>query len=578
MQHAIGDHALLADSRTAALVDPGGEVAWCCWPRFDSEPLFMSILDPRHGGTFTLRPATVDARVEQRRYDESTLIPRMVWRAGEGRVTVADALVLGDTPALVREVRADGAAVEMEVVVRPRVAPASQTRMDALGDVLVLETAAHHVRVTAPEPWWLDDNGAHCRFEATRDAASYVVLTAAEAPAVDSGAELARTKDRWRAALRGLDSIPLRPDAKQALGEHRCRELLRVSAAVLLGLRSAEAGGIVAAPTTSLPQWPGSSRCWDYRYCWLRDASLAAQALRRLGLVDEATSIGAFLGQVVVESGVRPVVRVDGTSAPAERSEADLTGYRGARPVRFGNAAADQLQVDVAGEVLALARELSSADSLPSALAGASEVLADWTASHWTTPDYGIWEIRGQPRRYTHSAVMAWAGLDAAAALVESGRIQRRADWRTAADAIRRDVLAPAPSALRLHIEGGGADAALSAAVDTGFLDPRSGLATATLDLIAVELAEHNVLQRYRGTQDLLEDPCAAFVFPTFWLASAETLAGRDGSVWLQGAAATAGPLGLFGEVRDPETGGPLGNYPQVQSHAALVMALVAPS
>ena len=537
----------------------------------------MSILDDRRGGRFTLRPAAAAAHIERRGYDESTLILRTVWRVGDLRVSVADALVLGETPALVREVQTSGGAVEMDVVVRPRVAPASQTRMHALGDVLLLEAPAR-VRITAPQPWWLEDNGAHCRFDATPETASYVVLTAADAAAFDPGAALARTSERWRAALRGLDAMPLRPEAERALGEHRCRELLGVSAAVLLGLRSAgEAGGIVAAPTTSLPQWPGSSRCWDYRYCWLRDASLAAEALLRLGLVDEAMSIGAFLGQVVVESGVRPVVRVDGTSAPAERADTDLPGYRGARPVRFGNAAADQLQVDVAGEVLVLARALSSADSLPPALAAASDVLADWTASHWPTPDYGIWEIRGQPRRYTHSAVMAWAGVDAATALAASGRIRRCTDWRSAAADIRRDVLASGPRALRLHLEGGGADAALSTAVDTGFLDPHTSLATATLDLIASELADNGVLQRYRGSEDLLEDPCAPFVFPTFWLASAETLAGRDGAHWLRGAAATAGPLGLFGEVRDPETGGPLGNYPQVQSHAALVMALVAP-
>ena len=576
MQHAIGDHALLADQRTAALIDPDGDVAWCCWPRVDSEPLFMSILDGAGGGSFVVRPAAADAHVEERSYDPSTLILRTVWRAGERRVTVWDALALGGTAALVREVRADEGAVEMEVIVRPRGALDSQTRIDARGDVLLLE-AARLVQVMAPQPWWLDTYGAHCSFEATPDAALHVVLTTVGERLTGYGDSIAHTRRQWRAALDGVDAVELRPEAARTLGEQRCRELLRVSAAVLLGLRSAEGGGIVAAPTTSLPQWPGSSRCWDYRYCWLRDASLAAQALLRLGLHDAAAGIGDFIGQVVTDSGVRPVVRVDGTDAPGERTAAELRGYRGARPVRFGNEAAAQLQVDVAGEVLALAAELGSAGVLPESLASASSMLSAWIETNWRTPDHGIWEIRGERRRYTHSAVMAWAGLDAVVRLAESGRLPGRVSWLHTADTIRREVLASAGPALRLHLDGGTADAALSAAVDTGFVDPGSPAATATLDLIAGELTDNGALQRYGGTQDLLDDPCAPFIFPTLWLASAETRAGRDGTRWLRSAVSTAGAFGLFGEVRDPASGGPLGNYPQVQSHAALVMALIAP-
>ena len=576
MQHAIGDHALLADSRTAALINPDGDVAWCCWPRVDSEPLFMSILDGSDGGSFVVRPADSSARVESRAYDGSSLVLRTLWRAGDRRVTVTDTLVPGGTPALLREVRATGSPVVMHVAVDargPRAESAARVRAHSTElDVL----APVRVRVTAPGPWSVDDRGVKCEFQTTSDASAYVVLAGAETR-VDPAAALAATRARWRAALAGIDARELRPEAAHALGEQRCRELLRVSAAVLLGLRSEQSGGIVAAPTTSLPQWPGSARCWDYRYCWLRDASLAAQALLRLGLTDAAASLGEFIGQVVSDSGVRSMVRVDGTDPPPERVAPEVPGYRSARPVRFGNEAAEQLQADVAGEVLVLAAELGSAGALPESLAAASHALAGWIQSNWRTPDHGIWEIRGHPRRYTHSAIMAWAGLDAAMRLAESGRLPGRVSWLHAADAIRRDVLASAGTALRLHVDGGAADAALSAAVDTGFVDAGSPLATATLDIIAAELADNGALQRYGGTQDLLDDPCAPFIFPTFWLASAETRAGRDGSRWLRSAASAAGAFGLFGEVRDPTSGGPLGNYPQVQSHAALVMALIAP-
>ena len=576
MQHAIGDHALLANSRTAALIDPDGNVAWCCWPRVDSEPLFMSILDGAGGGSFVVRPADSSARVESRAYDDSSLILRTVWRAGDRRVTIVDALVPGGTPALLREVRASGLPVVMQVAVEargPRAESAARLRAHGTGlDML----APVRVRVTAPGPWSIDDRGARCEFRATSDASSVVVLADARTH-LDPAAALAATRARWRAALAGIAAIELRPEAERALGEQRCRQLLRVSGAVLLGLRSEESGGIVAAPTTSLPQWPGSARCWDYRYCWLRDGSLAAQALLRLGLSDAAASLGDFIGQVVSDSGVRPMVRVDGTDAPPERAAPELLGYRGARPVRFGNEAADQLQVDVAGEVLTLAGELGSADALPDSLAAAAHTLAGWIESNWRTPDHGIWEIRGHPERYTHSAVMGWAGLNAAMRLAESGWLSGHVSWLHAADAIRRDVLASAGTALRLHVHGGAPDAALSAAVDTGFLDAGSPIARATLDLIAAELADNGALQRYGGTQDLLDDPCAPFIFPTFWLSSAATKAERDGTRWLRSAVSAAGAFGLFGEVRDPGSGGPLGNYPQVQSHAAFVMALVAP-
>ena len=577
MQHSIGDHALLADSRTAALIDPDGDVAWCCWPRIDSEPLFMSILDGAEGGSFLVRPANVTARVESRTYDGSSLILRTVWRDGGRRVTVVDALVLGGTPALVREVRANDFPVVMHTIVDSRGARVrSRARAHVRGTVLDI-TAPARVRVTAPQRWSVDERGAHCHFQATSDAASHVVLSAAGAKVHDPERALAETRERWRSALAAVEAIELRPEAERALGAPRCRELLQVSAAVLLGLRNAKAGGIVAAPTTSLPQWPQSARCWDYRYCWLRDASLAAQALLRLGLSESAAHLGDFIGQVVTGAGVRPVVRVDGTDAPPERTDPGLAGYRGARPVRFGNAAAEQLQVDVAGEVLALAEELGAADALPASLAAAGATLARWIESKRTTPDHGIWEIRGVPRRYTHSAVTAWAGLLAARRLAESRRISGvHAEWQTAAEAIRAEVLASRRGALQLHLDGGGADAALSVAIETGFVDLEDPIAVATLDLIIAELADGNALQRYRGTQDLLEDPCAPFIFPTFWLASAETRAGRDGSRWLVGGVATASSLGLFGEVRDPDTGGPFGNYPQVQSHAALVNALVA--
>ncbi|MGH7685695.1 MAG: glycoside hydrolase family 15 protein, partial [Candidatus Dormibacteria bacterium] len=290
-----------------------------------------------------------------------------------------------------------------------------------------------------------------------------------------------------------------------------------------------------------------------------------------------------FIGDVIASGGVSPLVRVDGTSPPPESLHPELPGYRGARPVRFGNAAAGQLQVDVAGEVLELARALAHSDSLPASLASAVTPLAHWLVDSWQVPDHGIWEIRGAAREYTHSRVMAWVGLTSAAEIVEHTEGYVRRDdaslWRRTAEAIRTATTPPGGIPMQLRVDGGGADASLSVAVMNGFLDPGSTTAAATLDLIARDLDDHGMLQRYQGTQDELADPCAPFVFPSFWMASAEAAAGRDSTRRLEAAVSAAGELGLFGEVRDPATGGPLGNYPQVQSHAALIQSLtVLPS
>ncbi|MGH7686613.1 MAG: trehalase-like domain-containing protein, partial [Candidatus Dormibacteria bacterium] len=284
MQHDIGAHALLANSRTAALIDPAGGVAWCCWPRFDSAPLFLSILDDAGGGAFALRPAHA-AHVESRAYLGSSLVLRTTWSVGGSRVAVDDALLTDGRGALVRQARSDGEPIAMVATLRPRGDPQSwRLRID--GSALMIDGDSP-VLVRAPAAWSTDADGAHCSFTATRGDAATLWLADASAPHAMAGDAVERTLVSWRERLAPASSAVLDPNAERALGASRCRELLGMSAAVLCGLRL-DRGGIVAAPTTSLPQWPASARCWDYRYCWLRDASLAATSLLRLGLHDEA--------------------------------------------------------------------------------------------------------------------------------------------------------------------------------------------------------------------------------------------------------------------------------------------------
>ena len=573
MQHPIGEHALLADSRTAALIDPDGNVAWLCWPRIDSTPLLFSILDDERGGGFRVRPAHAIATVVSRRYHPRSLVLETTWQDGGARLIVDDALDLGEHPALVRRLRAEGGAVEVAAEFRTPVWPGRRYDLHANDGLLELGGEDRAV-VRAPSTWTSEHGRLVCRFVVQPGRDATLTLAAPETDATTAGIDRALAGSRR--TIPELASLSLIDASRAGTGESTLRELLGTTAAVLAGLRHHD-GGIVAAPTTSLPQWPGSARTWDYRYAWLRDSSLAAIAMLRLGMVDAARGLGAFIGAVIVERGPVPLVRVDGSDPPAEREMTALAGYGGARPVRIGNAAAGQAQLDVPGEVIELATSLATLSAMPSELRAAVPILAGWLTEHLHDPDNGIWEIRGARRRYTHSMVTAASGLSGAADLAAAGLVAGdAARWRGAASEVIED-LGSGGGALQLRIDGGGADAALAQLTLLGGLEPLRLLVPPTLDLIVERLDRGGLIDRYEGQPDTLSDPCAPFVFPTFWLAGALNGTGRDGSRWLDAALATRGPLGLFGEVADPTTHTPLGNYPQVQSHAAFALAVVAP-
>ncbi len=569
MQHAIGEHAVLADGRTAALVDPDGNIAWLCWPRIDSAPCLLSILDDVVGGCFRVAPSDPAAVVVARDYVPGTLILRTVWRVGGDELTVFDALACDGEPRLLRRMSARG---RVEVAVTLAMAPdaaLASARVAPHGNALRVTGGGLDIAVHAPGPWSADDAGvATCLIRVGSEEAAVVFCDGGAVPA-----ESLAATGQWFAA-RVPAAAALRPNSLAAatLGESTAQELMRLSAVVLTALHH-RGGGIVAAPTTSLPQWPGGSRTWDYRYSWLRDTALAGLGMLRVGLTANAIALGDFLGAATVALPPAVLVRVDGTAPPEEHTLAHLRGHGGARPVRIGNAASGQPQLDVVGEVLEFAAALAACDVLPPALAAAVTRVADWTADHWKRADHGIWEIRGSPRRYTHSRVAAWAGLVHAADLGARGVVRGDAErWRQTAATIRADVLS-GNGALNLHDHGGGPDAALAQAVVFGLFDHDDARADWTLDAILAELDNDGLVERHLPAEDSLSDLCAPFVFPTFWVAEALQRRGRDGSRQFAAAAASRGTLGLFGEVADPVDHAPLGNYPQVQSHAAFVMA-----
>jgi alpha,alpha-trehalase len=574
VQHPIGDHALLADGRTAALVDPDGNIAWLCWPRIDSPPCLLSILDDVSGGVFVVAPLDPGATVVERNYLPGTLILRTLWRADGGELVVHDALACDGEARLVRTMRAIGA---VEVGVRVMLAPdAARARAEVTADGTNLRVRGGGVdlAVRAPGPWTVGGDGAAvCRV--IIDSTEQIVVLCR--PSASISAPSMEGTLRWFAdrvdAARASTPTLL---AERTLGDGQARGLIVHSAAVLAGLHQ-RGGGIVAAPTTSIPQWPASSRTWDYRYSWLRDTALAGLAMLRCGLTHDAAGLGEFIGAATSTLPPSVLLRVDGTAPPRERTLDHLRGYRGARPVRLGNAAADQLQLDVAGEILEFAAALAAQELLPSSLREGAVRVADWTAAHWTQPDHGVWEIRGAPRHYTHSRVMAWAGLMQAAALAERGVVEADAQpWREAASAIHGAVLRSG-DALTLAQDGGGPDAALAQAAIFGFLDRDDPRLQATLESIVTTLDHGGLIERHVPAADTLSDPCGPFLFATFWVAEALERCGRDGGANFAAAVRSRGSLDLFGEVADPRDGSPLGNYPQVQSHASFVLAATNP-
>jgi len=575
VQHDIGDHALLAGGGTAALVDPEGGVTWLPWPRIDAMPVLRGIVDEVAGGGFSVGPARGGART--RRYRPGTLLLETDWECAGAHLEVAEALVAEGPPRLARLARARGGPVE--VVVRYR--PAGADGLTVAGTTVHPRSGGEPVLLTPSLEWRPAAGGIEARLEVGDGEALGLVLapSAGHGGGGGVGAAAAQLLEATTVSWRRR-TAPMRWHrsalAERVLGAPLSDRLLKLSGGLLLGLTHGS-GGIVAAPTTSLPQWPGSSRTWDYRFAWLRDTSLAALAMLRLGLPDAAAALGDFCGRACQTGAAPPVLRVDGSRPPPEIEVPEWSGYRGARPVRLGNAAATQAQVDVLGEVLDLADALDRAGVLPDSLQRAVPGLAAATLARWAEPDHGIWEVRGPPRIYTHSRLMAWTGLRRAAALARRGAVAGSPEaWEAGAATVAEAIVSGGDDggALLLHPGGGGPDAALALAPLVGLLAPDDPRAAATLGAIATGLGRGGLLDRYQGTLDEVDEPCAPFLFPTFWLAAALERCGGDGAPWLASAASARGPLGLMGEVADPERGTPLGNYPQVQSHAALVLAL----
>ncbi|SFT96721.1 Glucoamylase (glucan-1,4-alpha-glucosidase), GH15 family [Arthrobacter sp. ov118] len=583
---ALADYGLLGDTRTAALVSADGGIDWLCAPAFDGDPVFGALLGGPEAGSFRTGPSLPATRLA-RRYRPHTATLETVWATDGGTLTLAESMIaevsgrLLPTTLLIRRLAAEGAPVRAAVVFDPRLGERHLRPRVRQGQHVVCEWGALAMSLGCSGGLRVEPGTtAAITVEPGRPVVMVLALAYAE-PLVWVDPETAwdlveADEARWREWASGIsDDVPFR--------EPVLRSLLTLKL-----LTYSPSGAPVAAPTTSLPEDPGGIRNWDYRYAWPRDASIGIAAFLALGKDGEALN---FLNWLLHASRLqRPrlpaLLTLTGGHVPRERTLADWPGYAGSAPVRTGNGAAHQHQLDGYGWVLDAAWNLvRQGHRLNSETWRALRGFTDLVVRRWPDPDAGIWEIRRDPAHHVHSKIMGWLALDRALRIAETHRIspRRRCRWEAARTAIAADIITRGFDATRnTYTRSYGSadlDSALLILPVTGFEPPDSARLRGTVDAVRAELsAGHPFLYRYPPGQDGLPGDEGAFLPCSFWLVQALALTGRaaEAAEMLEALLGIGGPLGLFSEEIDAATGALLGNYPQALTHAALVQAALA--
>jgi GH15 family glucan-1,4-alpha-glucosidase len=576
MRRLIEDYALLSNLHTAALVHRRGSIDWCCFPRFDSDACFAALLGHREHGRWVVSPS--NGGEARRRYREGSLVLETEWETGEGRIRVIDFMPpRGDPPDIFRIVEGVSGCVSVrsELVIRfgyGRIIPSLRgldgAQVAAAGpDALVLRTpVATGVENAATVSTFEVGAGERVPFTLTWFPSHTDLPVAADAEAA-----LRETEAFWRE------------------WSSRCgytgpyRDAVLESLIVLKGLTYRPTGGIVAAPTTSLPEWPGGERNWDYRYCWLRDATLTLLAFVHAGYLDEAREWRAWLLRAVAgdPDDIQIMYGVAGERRLPEWVVEWLPGFEDSRPVRVGNAAAAQEQLDVYGQVtdaLYQARKKNVGASLPAWELG-RHVLG-LLEQRWREPDEGIWEVRGPRRHFTHSKVMAWVAFDRGIKLCEEfGREGPLERWRAIRDEIHAQVCREGWNdelgSFTQFYGSAQLDASLLLLPKVGFLRPEDPRIRGTLDAVRKQLSADGFLLRYEPEEaiDGLSAGEGTFLPCSFWLVDALVLDGRhdEAAELFERLLGVRNDVGLLAEEYDPAERRLLGNFPQAFSHIALV-------
>ncbi|MFI2430347.1 glycoside hydrolase family 15 protein [Streptomyces sp. NPDC018693] len=591
----IADHGLIGDLRTAALVTSEGVLDWFCAPRFDSPSVFAALLDHDRGGHFAIVPEAADA-VTRQLYLADTAI--LVTRAmtGEGIGEVVDFMPLGEAEApadrhrVIRVMRATRGTARFRLACRPRFDYGRGEHRLRLADGTAHFTAPGHRAVlqvagrVALEPDG-EDVRAGVELRAGEMAAAVLTLcgpgTEEPAPLTESGLRHAfrSTYEHWNRWIR------------HSTYRGRWQQAVNRSAITLKLMTYAPTGAPVAAVTMGLPELPGGERNWDYRYTWIRDGSLSVKALLDLGFDEEADAFRNWLGSRAPSDGtvtgepLQIMYRVDGDPHLPEEVLGHLEGYRGSAPVRLGNSAAGQLQLDIYGEmVFALSQSRDVLQSAGDDGWRRLSALLDWLSRTWDRPDEGIWETRGGRKDFTFSRLMSWVAFDRGIRLAtELARPADVAGWTCTRDAIYQQVMDRGYSARRQafvqHYGDDVLDASLLLMPIVGFLSPKDRRWLSTLDAMERDLVADSLVHRYdpAAAPDGLRGAEGTFSLCTFLYVSALARAGRLGAARyaFDKMLTYANHVGLFAEEIGP-TGEQLGNFPQAFTHVALIMAAVA--
>jgi GH15 family glucan-1,4-alpha-glucosidase len=575
----IEDYALIGDLQTAALVERGGSIDWLCFPRFDSGACFASLLGDTENGRWLLAP--VEGGTASRRYLDDTLVLETTWETDTGEARVLDFMPpRGRAPDVVRIVEGlrGSVAVRSELTIRfdygrivPWVRRLDDARSAVAGpDALCLRTPAH----TRGENMRTVSELTVHEGERVPFVLTWYPSHEALPRAIDAERALADTERFWREWIAGCtEPLP-----------EEWAPVVRRSLVVLKALTYAPTGGIVAAPTTSLPEWIGGVRNWDYRYCWLRDATLTLLALLHAGFGEEASAWRGWLLRAVAgdPAAVQIMYGVAGERRLTELELPWLEGYEGSHPVRVGNAASGQLQLDVYGETMdALYQARTNGAPADAAAWQIQLALLEHLEDAWREPDEGIWEIRGERRHFVHSKAMAWVAFDRAVRSVETQDLDGPVDrWRKLRDEIHAEVCEHGfDGKLGSFTQSYGSqelDASLLLLPLVGFLPASDPRVRGTVEAIERELLQDGFVLRYRTRPegvDGLPPGEGVFLPCSFWLVDCYELLGRhdDAHALFERLLRLANDLDLLSEEYDPAAGRLLGNFPQAFTHLALV-------
>ena len=578
----IERHSVLSDQRTAAVVTSDADVNWMCVPRIDSSALFAALLDGPAAGHFSIAPAKPASNPLQRYWDGSMVLDTS-WES----MKVTDYLDCSNgraaSPAgrtdLIRAISGSGEAV---VEFAPRADFGRRpTRLRPRNGGLEVIGTDHAVCLRSPGVRWrIETYGPHHTARAVIDLSSGPITlelrcgTSDLGPAAEGTDRLSSTVEHWR---QWADRLRL----PSACPEKHVGIALR-SALALKALCHESTGAITAAATTSLPQRVGGTRNWDYRYCWIRDGFMTAATLVRLGSTGEALGLLDWLTQLIDEDGtdlihLAPLYTVDGGALPPETAVTELAGYRGSRPVRVGNAADRQVQIDVFGPVMELLLRLHRARvPLSERHRLLMEQIVDAVRRCWRHTDQGIWEFRTPPRHYVYSKTMCWTAVDRAVEITRSSTGRTVPEWERLRDAIAADVLAEGwnPDAGAFTAAYGSMDLDSSVLMMglSGLLAADDPRLAATIGAIESALRNGTAVYQYR-CDDGLPGTSNGFNLMTSWLIDAKILVGDiDGARSLfDDYTALIGPTGLLSEEHDPATGRLMGNLPQAYSHLGLI-------